>query len=199
MFLCTFQARYDAGELITQREKVSRAVSEELTERSSQFGIILDDISIVSEIIWLYLISPSFLLMWTKLLKKQLYEKIILCDQKFNMNLLLSFQTHLTFGKEFTQAVELKQVAQQEAERAKFLVEKVCIRLISNENVSQLQSISSMIMTELYLCWVFLFLGKCVSSVIQFSGSVEAAGSVYLPLVKVNLCLDDRFSGIGDL
>lgn len=34
------------------------------------------------------------------------------------------FQTHLTFGKEFTQAVELKQVAQQEAERAKFLVEK---------------------------------------------------------------------------
>ncbi|XP_071532711.1 prohibitin 1 [Panulirus ornatus] len=71
-------ARYDAGELITQREKVSRNVSEELTERSSQFGLILDDISI----------------------------------------------THLTFGKEFTQAVELKQVAQQEAERAKFLVEK---------------------------------------------------------------------------
>ncbi len=34
-------------------------------------------------------------------------------------------QTHLTFGKEFTQAVELKQVAQQEAERARFLVEKV--------------------------------------------------------------------------
>jgi hypothetical protein len=31
----------------------------------------------------------------------------------------------LTFGKEFTQAVELKQVAQQEAERARFLVEKV--------------------------------------------------------------------------
>ncbi|KAK8398094.1 hypothetical protein O3P69_003783 [Scylla paramamosain] len=71
-------ARYDAGELITQREKVSRNVSEQLTERSAQFGIILDDISI----------------------------------------------THLTFGKEFTQAVELKQVAQQEAERAKFLVEK---------------------------------------------------------------------------
>jgi len=32
--------------------------------------------------------------------------------------------THLTFGKEFTEAVELKQVAQQEAERARFLVEK---------------------------------------------------------------------------
>jgi len=71
-------ARFDAGELITQREKVSRNVSEALTERSAQFGIVLDDISI----------------------------------------------THLTFGREFTQAVELKQVAQQEAERAKFLVEK---------------------------------------------------------------------------
>lgn len=71
-------ARYDAGELITQREKVSRMISDQLAERAAQFGLILDDISI----------------------------------------------THLTFGKEFTQAVELKQVAQQEAERAKFLVEK---------------------------------------------------------------------------
>lgn len=71
-------ARFDAGELITQREKVSNKVSEELTERCTQFGLVLDDISI----------------------------------------------THLTFGREFTQAVELKQVAQQEAERAKFLVEK---------------------------------------------------------------------------
>ena len=34
-------------------------------------------------------------------------------------------QTHLTFGKEFTEAVEMKQVAQQEAERARYLVEKV--------------------------------------------------------------------------
>jgi len=71
-------AKFDAGELITQREKVSRSVSEDLTERAKQFGLVLDDISI----------------------------------------------THLTFGKEFTHAVELKQVAQQDAERAKFLVEK---------------------------------------------------------------------------
>merc|ERR1712001_296487 len=32
--------------------------------------------------------------------------------------------THLTFGREFAQAVELKQVAQQDAEKARFLVEK---------------------------------------------------------------------------
>lgn len=57
---------------------VSQKVSDELTERASQFGLILDDISI----------------------------------------------THLTFGREFTLAVEMKQVAQQEAEKARFLVEK---------------------------------------------------------------------------
>lgn len=33
-------------------------------------------------------------------------------------------QTHMTFGKEFTTAVEQKQIAQQDAERAKFVVEK---------------------------------------------------------------------------
>lgn len=71
-------AQFDAGELITQRELVSQKVTDDLTDRAAQFGVILDDISI----------------------------------------------THLTFGKEFTQAVELKQVAQQEAERARFLVEK---------------------------------------------------------------------------
>ncbi|KAK0081857.1 hypothetical protein PV325_011445 [Microctonus aethiopoides] len=71
-------AQFDAGELITQRELVSQKVSEDLTERAAQFGVILDDISI----------------------------------------------THLTFGKEFTQAVELKQVAQQDAEKARFLVER---------------------------------------------------------------------------
>ncbi|CAF90031.1 unnamed protein product [Tetraodon nigroviridis] len=71
-------ARFDAGELITQREHVSKQVSEDLTERASTFGLILDDVSL----------------------------------------------THLTFGKEFTEAVEMKQVAQQEAERARFVVEK---------------------------------------------------------------------------
>ncbi|CAO2621856.1 Prohibitin 1 [Lemmus lemmus] len=64
-------ACFDAGELITQRELVSRQVSDDLTERAATFG------------------------------------------------------THLTFGKEFTEAMEAKQVAQQEAERARFVMEKV--------------------------------------------------------------------------
>uniref|UniRef100_A0A8U7NP40 Prohibitin 1 n=1 Tax=Corvus moneduloides TaxID=1196302 RepID=A0A8U7NP40_CORMO len=40
-------ARFDAGELITQRELVSRQVSEDLTERAATFGLILDDVSLV--------------------------------------------------------------------------------------------------------------------------------------------------------
>lgn len=71
-------AQFDASDLITQRELVSSKVTEELTDRAAQFGLILDDISL----------------------------------------------THLTFGREFTEAVEQKQVAQQEAERARYLVEK---------------------------------------------------------------------------
>jgi len=42
--------------------------------------------------------------------------------------------THLAFGADFTAAVEQKQIAQQEVERAKFVVEKVeydCCALIS--------------------------------------------------------------------
>ncbi|KAL1788353.1 prohibitin [Sigmodon hispidus] len=71
-------ARFDTGELITQRELVSRQVSDDLTERAATFELILDDVSL----------------------------------------------THLTFRKEFTEAVEAKQVAQQKAERARFVVEK---------------------------------------------------------------------------
>lgn len=40
-------AQFDASELITQRTSVSQQISSLLTERASQFGLILDDISIV--------------------------------------------------------------------------------------------------------------------------------------------------------
>jgi prohibitin 1 len=53
----------------------------------------------------------------------------------------------LTFGKEFTQAVELKQVAQQDAERARFLVEKAeqqkKAAVISAEGDSQVSRVVS--------------------------------------------------------
>ncbi|ODQ63297.1 hypothetical protein NADFUDRAFT_80662 [Nadsonia fulvescens var. elongata DSM 6958] len=42
----------------------------------------------------------------------------------FNIQLEDVSITHMTFGKEFTKAVEQKQIAQQDAERARFIVEK---------------------------------------------------------------------------
>ncbi|PIK54054.1 putative prohibitin-2 [Apostichopus japonicus] len=71
-------AKFNASQLITQRQQVSVLIRKQLTERANDFGIILDDVSI----------------------------------------------TELSFGKEYTAAVEAKQVAQQEAQRAQFLVEK---------------------------------------------------------------------------
>jgi prohibitin 1 len=44
--------------------------------------------------------------------------------KEFNLLLHNVSITHLTYGKEFTMAIEQKQVAQQEAERAKFVVVK---------------------------------------------------------------------------
>lgn len=40
--------------------------------------------------------------------------------------------THLTFGHEYAQAVEMKQVAQQEAERARFVVERAEQEKVAN-------------------------------------------------------------------
>lgn len=71
-------AQFDAGELITQRDAVSAKVREGLIARATDFGIILEDVSI----------------------------------------------THLAFSDDYTKAIEHKQVAQQIAERQKFLVEK---------------------------------------------------------------------------
>lgn len=71
-------AQFNASQLITQREMVSRLVRENLTARASRFNIVLDDVSI----------------------------------------------THVAFSPEFTHAVEAKQVAQQTALRAAFLVDQ---------------------------------------------------------------------------
>lgn len=50
----------------------------------------------------------------------------VLTERAANFNIALDDVSiiNLTFGKEFTAAIEAKQVAAQEAERAKFIVEK---------------------------------------------------------------------------
>jgi len=71
-------AQFNASQLITQREQVSKRIRRNLKERADKFDILVDDVSI----------------------------------------------THLTFGREYTAAVEAKQVAQQDAERAKYVVKQ---------------------------------------------------------------------------
>ena len=69
-------AQYNAEQLLTNRDKVSKEIRDAITARCAQFDITLDDVSV----------------------------------------------THLAYGKEFSKAIEEKQVAQQEAERQKFVV-----------------------------------------------------------------------------
>ena len=71
-------AQYNAGQLITEREQVSRQIRTLLSKRAEEFGLLLDDVSI----------------------------------------------THLQFAREFQNSIEAKQVAQQDAERAKYEVLK---------------------------------------------------------------------------
>ena len=71
-------AQYNASELLTKRDEVSKQVRDMLDKRAGDFKILLDDVSI----------------------------------------------THLAFSKEYTAAVEAKQVAQQDSERAKYIVER---------------------------------------------------------------------------
>ncbi len=70
-------AQYNAEQLLTQRERVSKEVREAIVNRCKAFNIELDDVSIV----------------------------------------------HLAYGREFSRAIEDKQVAEQEAERQKFIVQ----------------------------------------------------------------------------
>ncbi|KAG2217210.1 hypothetical protein INT45_011648 [Circinella minor] len=53
-------------------------------------------------------------------IREELYKRA----RDFNIALEDVSITHMTFGREFTNAVEQKQIAQQEAERAKFVVER---------------------------------------------------------------------------
>lgn len=69
-------ARYNANELLTRREVVSKEISQDLRIRAAKFNVLLEDVSI----------------------------------------------THLAFSPEYAKAVEAKQVAQQDAERAKYVV-----------------------------------------------------------------------------
>ncbi|KAA3679779.1 prohibitin 2 [Paragonimus westermani] len=71
-------AKFNASQLITQRQQVSLLIRKQLIERARDFSIVVDDVSI----------------------------------------------TDLTFSQVYSAAVEAKQIALQEAQRAQFLVER---------------------------------------------------------------------------
>ena len=86
-------------------------VKENLTERAKDFHIILDDVSIVSFEL-LTSIPFSSLLILAFCLSHNL---TVLFSLLF---IFFSPQTDLSFSREYAAAVESKQVAQQEAQRA---------------------------------------------------------------------------------
>jgi len=71
-------AQFNASQLITQREMVSRLIRESLSRRAVRFGLVLDDVSL----------------------------------------------THVNFSPAFAESVELKQIAQQTAQKAAYLVDQ---------------------------------------------------------------------------
>ncbi|SCU83915.1 LAFA_0D06722g1_1 [Lachancea sp. 'fantastica'] len=54
---------------------------------------------------------------------QRIRQELSLRANEFNIKLEDVSITHMTFGRDFTKAVELKQIAQQDAERARFVVE----------------------------------------------------------------------------
>ncbi|KAI9188000.1 Prohibitin-1, subunit of the prohibitin complex (Phb1p-Phb2p) [Blastocladiella emersonii ATCC 22665] len=68
--------------------------------------------------------DASELITQRELVSERIREELHLRANEFKIQLEDVSITHLSFGKEFTSAVEQKQIAQQEAERAKFIVEK---------------------------------------------------------------------------
>jgi len=88
-------AQYDADQLLTLREEVSRNIKDALKVRCKDFNILLDDVAL----------------------------------------------THLQFSTEFAKAIEDKQVAEQKAERAKFVVDRAeqekKARIIRSEGEAQ--------------------------------------------------------------
>ncbi|KZT61827.1 prohibitin [Calocera cornea HHB12733] len=82
--------------------------------------------SIVNEVLKAVVATydASELITLREVVSSRIREDLLKRAGEFNILLEDVSITHMTFGKEFTTAVEQKQIAQQDAERAKFIVEK---------------------------------------------------------------------------
>lgn len=89
--------------------------------------------------------------------------------------------THLTFGREYTQAIEQKQVAQQEAEKHKFIVQKaeqerlvrpLVVSLEVVRNYTRLINLSPF--SNINQLWI-IFLSPSQAAIIKAEGESESA------------------------
>ncbi|VDK55323.1 unnamed protein product [Cylicostephanus goldi] len=106
-------AKFNASQLITQRQQVSMLVRKALIERALDFNIILDDVSL----------------------------------------------TELAFSPQYSAAVEAKQVAAQEAQRASFLVERA--KQQRQEKIVQAEGEAASAKMVCYLCPAYKEVGYC--------------------------------------
>jgi hypothetical protein len=140
------KTQYNASQLLTQREGVSRDIRRILAQRARGFNLILEDVSI-TQVMRIVLVDRCCRGLEKKKRgrrdKKRRREEKDEESEQLTPKKQHAYQTknrktknkktkqnktikpkQLTFSKEYTAAVEAKQVAQQEAERAKFVVEK---------------------------------------------------------------------------
>lgn len=103
-------AQFTAAELIFQRDHVSRLIIENLVRVATLNFIVGDAVTDVA-------LLDLVLLFGLLLEQKRRADRFAIMLEDVSI-------IHLTFGAEYTAAIEAKQVAQQDAERARFVVER---------------------------------------------------------------------------
>mmetsp|Transcript_43946 Transcript_43946/g.138124 ORF Transcript_43946/g.138124 Transcript_43946/m.138124 type:complete len:275 (-) Transcript_43946:255-1079(-) len=108
---------------------LSRPLEDELPEIYRQLGVDFNDRvlpslgnEVLKAVVAQY--NAEELLSKRAAISKQIRDTLTERAKNFNLILDDVAITHLTFGREFTKAIEHKQVAQQDAERQRFLVQK---------------------------------------------------------------------------
>ena len=145
-------SKYDAVQLLTQRDRVSKRVLADLQREANDFNIILDDVAIID----------------------------------------------LTFGRDFTAAVEAKQVAEQDAKRALYVVDRAkqekMAKIITAEGET---AAASMIGAAVQNNPAYIELERLRAAREIAATVARSANKVYLNADSLLLNLDKQASGMN--